>query len=139
MPLVSITNMIHGENELTDKIVWSGKTSSYHHKWNDTPNPEGTQEGVRKVWLLDAQWSTCPIEVEDQVRQLWRYYENDNDRYIIKTTIETLEKMIANEAEVEDFVGGEQQKVPLKVNAIIQYLEEMGVGRSDQVLIHWWW
>lgn len=131
--------MIHGENELTDKIVWSGKTSSYHHKLHDTPNPEDTKEGVRKVWLLDAQWSTCPIEVQDQVKQLWRYYENGNDRYIINTTIEYLDELAAEDIEVEDRVDGKWQKVPIKVNAIVQYLEEMGVGRSDQVLIHWWW
>lgn len=110
----------------TKKIEWSGKTSSYHHKWHNTPNPEDTKAGVRKVFYLDAQWSTCPIEVEDQVKALWRWKELGNDRYMIHCTIEDLEEWVA-----EGYDG--------KIDAITQYLHEQGVGDSDEVIIHWWW
>lgn len=103
---------------MTDKIEWSGKTSSYHHKWNDTPNPEGENEGLRKVWFLDAQWSTCPVEVEDEVKELWKDYELGNDHYMIKRSANDL---------VEDYP------------AITQYIREHGIPDNEDVVIHWWW
>lgn len=106
---------------MSEPIVWSGMTSSYHHKWNTTPNPPGTEAGIRKVWFLDAQWSTCPREVEDEVRALWRDWELGNDNYLIKTCIGDLEEQ------------GDGTK------AIRQYLREAGIGEEELVIIHWWW
>lgn len=108
-----------------EKIKWSGATSAYAHKFNPQAElPADTPAGVRKVWLLDAQWSTCPIEVEDQVKLLWNWYENGNDSYIIKTSIRALKKLHKS----------------VNTNAVVQYLEEMGVTDEDEdVIIHWWW
>jgi hypothetical protein len=106
----------------TKKIKWSGVTSCLAHKFDTTAKvPDNTPSGVRKVWLLDAQWSTCPIEVYEQVQRLWERNELGNDNYVDKTTIEYL---LATGAEV---------------NAIVQYLREMGVGDEDKVFIHYWW
>ncbi|WAX21929.1 hypothetical protein [Stenotrophomonas phage RAS14] len=107
---------------MTDKIVWSGKTSSYHHKWNDTPNPDDVNAGFREVFYLDAQWSTCPIEVEDEVRKMWDEYELGNDCYIIHSSLEKLVK--------QD-----------KYHATIQYITEQkpDIDPKALILIHWWW
>lgn len=129
---------------MTEKIIWSGVTSAYTHKHTPTAKlPPDTKLGVRKVWLLDAQWSTCPIEVENQVRVLWRFGELGNDKYIFKTTIEELLEFQDNP---EDYTceqwNDEKRKweeKPITTDAIVQYLREMGVGDNEQVLIHWWW
>lgn len=128
---------------MSEKIVWSGKTSSYHHKWNDTPNPSDTKEGLRKEWYLDAQWSTCPIEVENQVKDLWRLLELGNDHYLIKTSIEDLLEQEANECDVEqwDDVKSKWGKVKLKTNAIVQWIREQApeMKNDEFIVIHWWW
>jgi hypothetical protein len=106
---------------MADKIVWSGKTASYHHKWHDTPNPEGVKEGIREVVLLDAQWSTCPIEVMDEVRRMWSEYEFGNDNFYIDTKLE--------EIDAEEYP------------ATVQYIKEQrpNLASDAQILIHWWW
>ena len=107
--------------KIENPVTWSGKTSSYHHNWHDTPNPQGEPKGFRKVWLLDAQWSDCPEEVEAQVKKMWREYENGNDRYVIKTNL-------INLIEDEKFV-------------VVQYILEQcpEIERDELILIHWWW
>ena len=129
---------------MSQPIVWSGKTSSFHHKWNDTPNPEGAADpGVSKVWLLDAQWSDCPIEAYDQVKDLWKMYELGNDNYLIKTSIAELQEMhdTPEEYSVRRWVEASRsyEEGPVLTNAIIQYLREQGVGDTEKVIIHWWW
>lgn len=105
-------------------LKYSGKTSSYHHKWNNTPNPDGVDKGLRKVWFLDAQWSDCPVEVEDEVKALWVRYNLGNDRYMFKTTRKELIEEISQS---------------IKVDYIVQYLAEQGVSDECEVVIHWWW
>lgn len=123
-----------------EKVEWSGVTSSYLHKWHpEKPNEPDTALGVRKVWLLDAQWSTCPVEVENQVKDLWRWAELGNDQYMYKTTIDGLIELQAMEEKIEQWSGSKWVKATLKTNAIIQYLREMGVGENEKVIIHWWW
>lgn len=104
-------------------IKWSGVTSCLEQKFNPAAEvPPYTPKGVRKVWLLDAQWSTCPIEVYEQVQLLWQCSDLGNDNYIYKTTINDL---VDDECSITD--------------AIVQYLREMGVDEEDEVLIHYWW
>lgn len=108
------------EQATPQPVQWSGKTSSYNHKWNDTPNPPDTKKGFRKVWFLDAQWSTCPIEVERQVREMWSDYDCGNDRYVIKTDLATL-----------------RDSYPV----VAQYVAEQqpDIGEEELILVHWWW
>jgi len=111
---------------MTEKIEWSGKTSSFHHKHNTTPNPPGVPAGLRKVWFMDVQWSTCPIEVYDEVRELWNMWELGNDNYIIKTSIEELVEL------------GEEEEAT-STRAIRQYIAEHDIPSNETVIIHWWW
>ena len=104
-----------------NRIKWSGRTTAYPHKRNPKILlSDDTPKGVRKQFVLDVQWTTTPIEVEEQVQELWQHFELGNDSYILKLTIEGLQ-----EHENTD--------------AIVQYLRENGVGEDDQVWIHWWW
>ncbi len=130
--------------DANDKLEYSGKTSSYHHKWNDTPNPEGEESGLRKVWFLDAQWSDCPIEVEEQVKDMWRFWDCGNDKYIIKTSVEdlleTIESYEGDGPYMRKLVDGEwTDKHVLKVDYVIQYIRSYGIADDERVIIHWWW
>lgn len=120
------------------EIKWSGVTSSYIHKCNpDKPNSPDEPKGLRKVWFLDAQWSTCPKEVEDQVKDLWRYFERGNDHYIIKISTNGLLEHAGSEIEKcngSGWVTGE-----LNVDAIVQYIREHNIPDDEQIVIHWWW
>jgi hypothetical protein len=122
---------------------WSGRTSAYEHKHNFPAKLDPkTPEGFRKVWLLDAQWSTCPVEVEQQVKDLWRLFECGNDKYIIKTCLEDLENEY-QDSEVERFneKTSKWEKGPLKTDLIVKYIREVepAINKKDLILIHWWW
>lgn len=115
---------------MPDKIQWSGKTTSYHHKWHDTPNPPGeAKSGFRKIWFLDAQWSDCPVEVEEEVRKIWQCLQLGNDHYIFKTCINDLSMPSAQE-----YTHGE-------CPAIVQWVrEKVPEIKGDEIfIIHWWW
>lgn len=111
-------------------MSYSGYTSLHDHKWakrkgEEPPAiPEGANPGVKKVWMLDAQWSTCPVEVENQVKLLWQAYELGNDHYMIKISIDDLLEQHSDEKPTD---------------LIVQYLRENGVPDEDNVIIHWWW
>ena len=129
---------------MTDKIQWSGVTTAYQHKHNPTSElKKDTTKAVRKVYLLDVQWSDCPVEVEEQVKKLWVWAELGNDKYIFKTSIEDLEYFHDNVENYNlkeyDVSIGEMVTKPLYFNAIIQLLKERKVGRKDTVVIHYWW
>lgn len=74
---------------------------------------------VRKVNFFDVQSSGCPIEVVNEVRQLWSAYELGNDHYIYKT-----------ELDLELF-----DEYP----RIYYWLKMNGIKENEQVLIHYWW
>lgn len=125
---------------MTEVLPYSGVTSAYAHKHDPSADlPENTVAGLRKVWLLDAQWSTCPIEVENQVKDLWRLWKLGNDQSIIKTSV--IELLELEEATVESWnaekVAWEEK--PLDVTYIIQYIREHGIADDDLVIIQWWW
>lgn len=123
-------------------MKYSGRTSAYAHKHDFDPSvplSPDTDKGLRKAWFLDAQWSTCPVEVESQVKDLWRCYELGNDRYILKTSIDELLNMVDEGATVKKFVDGKWTKVPLQVDYIVDYIQQHGIAEDEQVIIHWWW
>jgi len=97
-------------------VSLKGKDTSYGNKWN---NPSDGDESVKKVWFFDVQWSDCPEEVEQEVRQAWRDYELGNDRYIIK-----------RELDLELFDDYPR---------IYLWLKYKGVKEGEKVIIHWWW
>ena len=120
----------------------SGRTSLYQHKFDDWKKytPSGTDnQGLKKVWFLDAQWSTCPVEVEDEIKNLWMYYELGNDVFMKKTSINKLKVLQSSEELFEKLVDKEWKEVPLKFDNLIPYIESHGIDEDDMVIIHWWW
>lgn len=126
-----------------EKSPWSGRTSAYEHKHKFPAklSPE-VPEGFRQIWVLDAQWSRCPVEVEAQVKDLWRLHECGNDHYIIKTTLDDLEHEYTD-SEVERFneKTSKWEKGPLKTDLIVRYIKEIApkIKKDETIFIHWWW
>ena len=123
-------------------MEWSGRTTLHKHKfrnWKEYPVTEQDKKGLRKINFLDVQWSTCPVEVENQVKELWGDYELGNDHYIIKTSINEL-KEIAGDIEYEEVDIYEEPIKFTETSAIVQYLQEQGItDEEEEIIIHWWW
>lgn len=75
-----------------------------------------SKPSVRQQWVLDAQWSDLPVEVEAQVKEAWQDYELGNDGYIFKYRV------------------GEND-YPL----IDEWCLQQGVPEDEIVWVHWWW
>ena len=121
-------------------MEWCGRTTLHKHKfddWKNHPVTEQDKKGLRKVSFLDVQWSTCPVEVQDQVRDLWVDYELGNDHSIIKASINDLKEMAGDFYEEE---GIKEDYKTTKTDAIVQYLKEQGITNDEEeIIIHWWW
>lgn len=115
-------NKLLTENPEYNLVAWSGKTSSFHHKHNNTPNPpNSTNTALTKVWVLDAQWTNCPIEVEDEVKKIWsESYDLGNDNYYLKSTLTDL-----------------IYSYPVIAQYVIE--QNLDIAEDDTILIHWWW
>lgn len=121
---------------------FSGKTSSCHHKRNDTPNPVGVTKGLREVKWLDAQWSDCPIEVENAVKRMWRWFELGNDDCFFRISLKDIKSYLEEDIEeVDQRIDGEWVKVPLNPLPIAQYILSVypDIDEDEQVYVHWWW
>lgn len=96
-------------------VVWSGKTTASECNYRKPKN------AFRKVWFFDVQWSDCPVEVKEQVKERWRELELGNDCYIFKTTRADL---------YYD-----------KHYLILQFLleKEPNLGNDEQIIVHYWW
>lgn len=95
---------------------YSGRTTSYSHKgkdWKDRA-PDG-QEAIQQVTLFEVQWSTCPVEVQDEVRELWSDQTYGNESFYFHW---------------KDEDNAEYYPV------IAEYLHSKNVV---DCLIHWWW
>lgn len=74
---------------------------------------------LKQVTILDVQWSDCPEEVRDDVRELWIDRELNNDNCIVK---------YARNFDVEEY----SEAYP----TLYRYLEENNI---KECWIHWWW
>lgn len=144
-------------------IVFSGRTSAYTHKderwYKDKPEylnsdgsinwhsiPHEASPALQRKLVLDAQWTDCPIEIENEVKKLWRFHELGNDNYILRYSINNLLEFNDQDFEVEEWFWGETEeekkgwvKVPLKIKALIDYLRSKDIPDDEEVIIHWWW
>jgi hypothetical protein len=105
-------------NMLKYNKTYSGETTDHapmlKDAWKDTPN--SGSDCIKAVNLFDVQWSNCPVEVEEEVKKLWRDNELGNDQYIYK------------------WDGGDSD--PETYPIIGDYLKSRGI---TECLIHWWW
>ena len=126
---------------------FSGRTSLYKHKrpdWREYEITDDDPKALERVWVLDAQLTTCPVEVENQVKDLWILMELGNDNYVYKTSIRDLEDVEDDGLEISkvvvDVAGNYDRKMmPVKTDLIVEYLRAQGVGDDERVFIHWWW
>ena len=101
-------------NALKYNKKYSGKTTDYEHKhgnWKESPG--AGPDCIQAMNVFEVQWSNCPVEVEDEVRKLWKDMEFGNDDYYFKW---------------------EEDDATYPV--ITAYLKSQGI---DKCLIHWWW
>lgn len=115
----------------------SGITSSFHHKWHTTPNPEPVAPGARMQRVIEAQWTDCPKEVEDVVRKLWRFNELGNNNYFLSESIFSLLELWTAGYRV-DF---DYEDRDIDTRPLIAYILESfpDIEPEDEVWIHWWW
>jgi len=99
---------------------------------------------LKKMWVLDAQWTDCPPEVEHIIKAFWRQLELGNDNFMFRRSINELKDW---ELYSEDFVPAPElgenrhkwEKNPCPVEPLLNYLREKGVGDDEEVIFHWWW
>lgn len=123
---------------------YCGRTASYSHKFDDWKDkPADGHPALSKQWFLDVQWSDLPVEVEGVVKSLWRLHELGNDKYIIKTSLESLHEwyVLDGPVQVQVWKGMPDGwvKEDFDVSPLTKYLEDQGVKVGEQIIIHWWW
>ena len=98
-------------------MEYSGRTSAYVHKFNDWKSKDTADipDCIQQHTIFEAQWTNCPVEVEDEVKRLWTNRELGNDKYYTQWD---------DEKDSEDY--------PI----IAEYLRSRGITKC---LIHWWW
>lgn len=108
--------------------IYSGRTTASQHKRDDWASYDGPiPAAITLERVFNCQWTDCPVEVEAEVKRLWReigfgndhfYYpwESDNDYYNRETKKDT--------------------KLGKEFPLINEYLRERGIIKC---LIHWWW
>ena len=101
---------------------------------------------LKKQWVLDAQWTDCPVDVEEVIKNLWRTYELGNDHYMLRISIKDLQEKEDSGYEAEKWFWGEKDEdkkgwitVPSSLMPLIQYIRDAGIPDDEQIIIHWWW
>jgi hypothetical protein len=101
---------------------------------------------LKQQWVLDAQWTDCPEDVENDVKKLWRFHDLGNDNYMLRLSIRDLEEINLEDNKVEEWFWGETTEekkgwveVPLKIDALISYLRNQNLPDAEEIIIHWWW
>lgn len=98
----------------------------------------------QQYWVLDAQWTDCPLEVEADVKKIWSFKELGNDKYMWRGSIRDLEDMAELGSDpdysYQEYVEGEGWKhVPLNLDSLIAYVKAQGRADDEDFIIHWWW
>lgn len=110
---------------------WSGRTTAYEHKHGDWTKYTGPFEpAIRTQTVFEVQWSECPVEVEEEVQNMWRHSDGElkngsyadwnRDGEYWDETMEDESTLTMAEA------------YPL----IDEFLMSKGIS---QCKIHWWW
>ncbi len=107
-------------------MKFSGRTTSLSHKVNNWKGKKANGKPcVRDIKLIDIQWSTCPVEIEDIVREMWQSRELGNDHYHLK---------FQGWEHLRDISTSDEHFKIFK-----EYLESQGVKEDDECFIYWWW
>lgn len=111
---------------------------------------------LKKQWVLDAQWTDCPENIEAIIEHLWRYHELGNDNYMLRRSVNDFLEMAGIidegqdesvvEIEVEQWLWGDTEeeqkgwvKAPVNLKPLIDFIRSAGIPDDEAVIIHWWW
>lgn len=72
-------------------------------------------ECIRHQIVFEVQWSNCPVEIEEEVKKLWREHDYGNDNY---------------------FHEWDSAEDGYDYPEIDEFLLSKGITRC---WIHWWW
>lgn len=100
-----------GEKTTSDRLL--GISEEQREKMN--------KKSVREQWVLDVQWSDCPIEVEEEVQRAWDEMELGNDNHMFKHHV------------------GDRERFPDMYPLISAWCRHNGVPDGEYVWVHWWW
>ena len=112
---------------------YSGRTSAHMHKfddWKDHPGPFAP--AISQMTVFNAQWTDCPIEVENEVKRMWGDHELGNDSHYDKWDRDADHYTLTPDGEISDVDSTFALVYPL----IDEYLMSHGISKC---LIHWWW
>lgn len=126
---------------------YSGRTSAHCHKFGDWESKDisDVDPAITQTVLFNAQWTDCPVEVEAEVKVLWKWKEFGNDNfyfnwdrdkeYWYSPSFEPFGEKRSYECEDDE---DDAKDAPLsEIFPIIdEYLMSKGV---EKCLIHWWW
>lgn len=105
---------------MSKKVIvdYSGRTTCLEHKQDDKwklSKGFGSDCIKTDVTIFDVQWSNCPVEVEEEVRKLWKdnHLGNDNSYY-----------------------PWDSEEMKEDYPQIAWYLTSRGISKC---LINWWW
>lgn len=111
---------------MSELLKFSGETTAHklarNAPWTDAKG--AGSECFRMQKVLDVQWSNCPVEVEDEVRNLWQDRELGNDCCFAAV-------VLSDEIDGEVFAD----KYPI----IAAFLKDKGAEDDENIWIHWWW
>lgn len=111
---------------------YSGRTTALAHKqddWQSVVLEHPIPPAISQVTVFNAQWTDCPVEVEDEVKKLWHWQEFGNDNYYYSWDTNS-------EYWGEEDIDGSSQTVGEAFPLIDEYLKSKGITKC---LIHWWW
>lgn len=105
--------------------VYSGKTTSQNPgdpKYWIVPAPNS----IQTMTVFNVQWSDCPVEVEEEVQDLWHTNELRNDSCYFRWDRDAIED------------EGAETEIPIRelYPLIDEFLQSRGISTC---LIHWWW
>ena len=106
-------------------MEYSGRTTAPEHKRDDWKNNKGPfEKAIQQKTIFYVQWTDCPVEVENEVKKLWRDNELNNNDYFDW------------DATDDDDDNDEEKTLIERYPVIHQYLIQHNI---QNCLINWWW
>lgn len=119
-------------------MEYSGRTTALAHKGNDWRKHLDVpiSSAISQMTVFNVQWTDCPVEVEAEIRRLWREADFGNDNYYFGWKRDSDAFWIDEDEFDDDGEIVEQKTLAAKYPVIDEYLVSKGV---TECLIHWWW
>lgn len=140
-------------------VEFSGRVTAYAHK-NEANLPEGgdwkdvpykAPSAIQTETIFRAQWSDCPVEVEEEIKKLWRWQElrNDNcyfrwkrDEEFTVWAKENHRQLPAPTERLEEFgtTDDDGENYEIKLCDLFPLTDYYLMSKNiEECLINWWW